>query len=130
MGLGVISVTMENGEQWLYDSGWLTWLLKSNCKMEIKKFVFPGADGIDEYLQIKLSDGREYIFDRSYSSILELTDTFDFHDYRTASATVSTVSDIYNSPSSFGNSEWTLKKGPNGKPIVTGCDRISLMYKE
>ena len=130
VGLGVISVTMENGEHWLYDSGWLTWLLKSNCKMEIKKFVFPGADGIDEYLQIKLSDGREYIFDRSYSSIFELTDTFDFHDYRTASATVSTVSDIYNSPSSFGDSEWTLKKGPNGKSIVAECNRISLMYKE
>lgn len=130
VGLGVISVTMENGEQWLYDSGWLTWLLKSNCKMEIKKFVFPGADGIDEYLQIKLSDGREYIFDRSYSSILELTDTFDFHDYRTASATVSTVSDIYNSPSSFGDSEWTLKKGPNGKSIVAECNRISPMYKQ
>ena len=55
VGLGVISVTMENGEHWLYDSGWLTWLLKSNCKMEIKKFVFPGADGIDEYLKYDYS---------------------------------------------------------------------------
>lgn len=123
---GLIKVSMENGEEWLFDLVEEKWLLKSKGKIEFTKLTGPYSDGREDYMQIKLPNGQVYLYDYDSLYMVELTDTFKPLDYRNAAEML-----WYRKYcTEFDGAKWKLIQDSNKKPIVTGCDRISLMYKE
>lgn len=122
----LVRVSMENGEVWLYDASLDSWIFKSKGKLDIRYIPSPYAIGLDKDIQIMVPSGQVYLFDTNWRILYELTDTFKPLDYLA-------ISMEYNNAkyrTEVDGLKWQLMQTSNDKPIVTGCDRISLMYKE
>lgn len=103
---GLVCVTMDGGQNWLFDIYTERWILKSSGK--IKSHVIGGnRRGVDDkYMILTLVDGQEYLFDPYNRDIARLTDNFGVRDYN------------------------ILKKIKSNVPgsVTSGYDRVSPMY--
>lgn len=119
LDFGLVRVSMENGEEWLFDALENEWILRSKGKMDIKRS--------GEYQQIVLPNDRVYLFDPHNSRVLvELKDAFTLQDLKASMEILS--SDKYQTE--YDGSKWLLRQAYKDNIIATGYDRISLMYEQ
>ena len=89
---GLVSVTMEDGQVWIYDIYAEDWILEARGK--IKTHTIGGnRKGVDDKcLIITLENGQEYLFDPYVRVIARLTDSFGIRDYNMQKRCKSVVS--------------------------------------
>lgn len=79
---GVVSVTMEGGQVWLYDVMTEKWLLKSRGKLECES---------TDYLYLTLTDSTKYLFDPYDRVLVKQADNYGLRDYQRFKAAKSLV---------------------------------------
>lgn len=105
---GLVKVSMENGQVWLFDIYTEHWILKSSG--EINTYTIGGnrKDVKDKYLIITFDNVYEYLFDPYDRVLVQLKDNFGVRDYNALKEAKKIV--------------------PNS--VLSGYDRISLMYEQ
>lgn len=103
---GLVCVTMENEEVWLFDIMTERWLLRANGKIATRKLGGNRVSDNDTYISIRLADDTKYLFDINERVLVKLTDSFGLRDY----------------------ADWKNTKSLVPSSSVSGCDRIALMF--
>ena len=105
---GLVSVTMDGGQMWLFDIYNERWILKSAGKLESHIIGGNRRNVDDKYIVITLESGQRYLFDPYDRTIVQLKDNFGVRDYNVRKAAKSVVSNS----------------------IITGYDRVVPMYEQ
>jgi hypothetical protein len=105
---GLVKVSMENGQVWLFDIYTERWILKSSG--EINTYTIGGnrKDVKDKYVIITFDNVYEYLFDPYDRVLVQLKDNFGVRDYNALKEAKKIV--------------------PNS--VLSGYDRISMMYEQ
>ena len=104
---GLVKVSMENGQVWLFDIYTEHWILKSSG--EINTYTIGGnrKDVKDKYVIITFDNVYEYLFDPYDRVLVQLKDNFGVRDYNALKEAKKIVSNS----------------------VLSGYDRICPMYK-
>ena len=104
---GLVIVTMESGEVWLYDIYTGCWILEASGAIKTHTIGGNRKNVEDKFLIVTLENGQEYLFDPYEREIVHLKDGFGVRDYNSRKSFKSRVSDS----------------------VISGYDRVSSMYE-
>jgi hypothetical protein len=105
---GLVIVTMESGEVWLYDIYTERWILKSTGKISSNIIGGNSKDVNDKYMIINSDSEFVYLLDLYDRDLVQLKDNFGVRDYNALKETKEIV--------------------PNS--VLSGYDRVSMMFKQ
>ena len=78
---GLVSVTMKDGQVWLFDIDTERWILKTRGKINSRIIGGNFKNVNDKYLIVTLENGQEYLFDPYDRVLVQLKDNFGVRDY-------------------------------------------------
>ena len=103
---GLVKVSMENGQVWLFDIYTERWILKTSGKINSHTIGGNRKDVKDKYLIITSDGNYQYLFDPYDRVLMQLNDNFGVRDYNALKEAKKIV--------------------PNS--VLSGYDRICPMY--